>query len=112
MEQIVSLMASKDRSLRVALRQSLRSLPELSPIREVDDCPHLLSQMRGTQPALLLLDVDLQPADDEPMLPQLHRLSPATRTLLFCERLSWQLVTEAVEQGAQGCVLRDAPADD
>lgn len=112
MAQIVTVMASADQSLRVALRQALRSDPGISPLYEASHSALLLSQVRNLRPSLLLLDINLQAADEEPILPQLRHLSPDTHTLLFCERLGWQLVTEAVEQGAQGCVLRNAPMDE
>jgi DNA-binding NarL/FixJ family response regulator len=71
-----------------------------------------LTAARETQPALALLDYRMPGATGASLVREVKAVSPETRVAVYTAEADEKLVAEALEAGADGVVLKDAPLDD
>jgi two-component system NarL family response regulator len=71
-----------------------------------------LTAARETQPALALLDYRMPGNAGASLVRDVKEASPETRVAVYTAEADERLVAEALEAGADGVVLKDAPLDD
>lgn len=81
-------------------------------IASVANGPAALSAARETRPALALLDYRMPGSAGAALVRGVKEASPGTRVAVYTADADEQLVAEALEAGADGVVLKDAPLDD
>ena len=106
MQVVTAVLASDDQGLRLALSSIVAGADDISVVAEAWDRASGLAAVERHEPDLLLLDVRLDPPAAAVLAPEIRRLSPNTRTLLFCEQLDAAAVTRAMRQNVWGCVDR------
>lgn len=106
MTSISVLIASPDASFRARLRCGVAGHDEVC---EADDQIELLRLAVAHHLDIVLLDEAIDAGTGPPVLPQLHAVSPDTHSLLFADVINDRLVLAAADQGADGCLSRDAP---
>ena len=76
------------------------------------DGEEALEQIEQFQPAVALVDILMPKLDGMEVLRRAHRSTPGTALLLYTGFSDRALLTEALDAGAQGFVLKEAPLDD
>jgi len=111
MTSIGVLIASPSAVFRTSLHSGMSGDDTLHVVGEADDRIGLLLFAVALHPDIVLLDEDIDTKTDPPVLPQLQTVSPDTRTLLFAEVVNSRLVMIAIDQGARGCLPKNAPPE-
>lgn len=105
------LIADDHPIFRHGLRQLLESQGDFTVCGEVDDGAEAVRQVRRQQPDLLLLDVSMPHASG---LDALHALSDdeaiATAILILTAAIEQDDLVTALQLGARGIVMKDAPS--
>jgi len=76
------------------------------------DGEEALEQIEQFQPAVALVDILMPKLDGIEVLRRAHRSTPGAALLLYTGFSDRALLTEALDAGAQGFVLKEAPLDD
>jgi DNA-binding NarL/FixJ family response regulator len=71
-----------------------------------------LEEIERTRPLIALVDMGLPDVDGAEVARRLQRLSPETAVIVFTGRSDFAVLTEALDAGARGFVLKDAPLPD
>lgn len=111
MAMISVLTASTDASLHALFRSMLIPSESISLQGEVWEHAHLLGAVIELKPQVLLLDEHCQGDEGALLLPHLHVLCPATKTILFCETCGHDELILAVMHGVKGVILKSSESD-
>jgi DNA-binding NarL/FixJ family response regulator len=84
----------------------------ISVIGRAADGEEALEQIEQLQPAVALVDVRMPKLDGIDLVRRARVSSPRTSLLLYTGFSDRALLTEALDAGAQGFVLKEAPLDD
>jgi DNA-binding NarL/FixJ family response regulator len=106
MQDVSAVLASEDHGFRLAVSSILSGVESVRVDAEGYDRATTLAAVERHEPSLLLLDARLDPPSAALIAPEIRRLSPHTRTLLFCERLDAAAVARAIRHNVWGCVER------
>jgi DNA-binding NarL/FixJ family response regulator len=104
------VLAEDHRILREGLRSIFASEPDLELTGEATDGREAINQTRELQPDLLILDLSMPRMDGLTALKEIKRVAPQTRVLVMTVHRTEEYVFRAIEDGADGYVLKDASA--
>lgn len=96
--------------VREGLRARLSSVPGLQVVGEAADGPQALQQLDLCEPHLVLQDVGLRDGSGIDLVQQMLLRRPLLRVLMFSMYDNAEHVQRALQVGARGYVLKDAPA--
>lgn len=88
----------------------LEHVSDFKIVGEASDGLGALREIDIKKPDILVMDVMMPNLNGLEVLPQVNKLSPATRTIIFSMQSADLYVTEALKCGAMGYVLKDAGA--
>ncbi len=104
------VLAEDHRILREGLRSIFASEPDLELTGEAMDGREAINQARELQPDLMILDLSMPRMDGLTALKEIKRVAPQTRVLVMTVHRTEEYVFRAIEDGADGYVLKDASA--
>jgi len=104
------LIADDHRLLRDGLRRLLEGEPDLRVCGEAADGADAVRQVRVLKPDLLLLDVAMPGVDGVEALQLLEDWPPGLRVLLLTGAIDQDRLLLAMQLGARGVVMKDAPS--
>jgi two-component system, NarL family, response regulator NreC len=105
----IKILISDDHGvLRAALRALLKSEADMEVIGEAADGTEALRLARELQPDVLLLDMSMPGPGGIEITRQLHKTSPAIRTLVLTVHEDERLVREVLQAGASGYIIKRA----
>lgn len=96
--------------VREGLAAVLDDEPDFQVVGAVGDAEAAVALLREQQPDVLLLDLELPGADGVAALPRLLAARPGLRVLVFTAYADDERVFGALRAGAQGYLLKGAPA--
>ena len=99
----------------VLFRTGLRALLEergFEAVGDVGDAEHAVDQIVELQPDVVLMDVSLPGMSGVEATRRLAPLAPDVRILMFTAYVGDQTVVEAIQAGACGYLLKDAPTEE
>ncbi len=99
----------------VLVRQSLKSLLEREGFQvagEASDGQEALRQVRSLQPDIAVMDISMPTLNGLNAAREMTRSSPKTKTILLTQHDENQYVSEALEAGVKGYVLKSQVASD
>jgi len=102
------LIADDHGVMRAGLRAVLEDEPDLQIVGEAtngEEALHLASQL---QPDIILLDIGMPGIDGIEVTRRLRRLSPQTQALILTVYEDERLLSEAIQAGASGYVIKRA----
>jgi two-component system response regulator DesR len=105
------LLAEDQAMVRGALASLLSLEDDIEVVAEVERGNHVLEAARRSQPDVALLDIELPGRDGIALTADLTRELPETRTLILTTFGRPGYLRRALENGADGFLLKDAPAD-
>ncbi|HKY91000.1 MAG TPA: response regulator transcription factor [Nevskiaceae bacterium] len=106
MQLVSTVLASEDHGFRLAVSSILSGVEDVRVEAEGFDRATALAAVERQEPDLLLLDARLDPPSGAVLAPEIRRVSPRTRTLMFCEALDGAAVARALRHNVWGCVPR------
>jgi len=103
------LLADDHALLREAMRAFLEAQPDFEVVGEAHDGEEALRMCRSLGPDLILMDVRMPRMDGLEATRQLKAERPETIVLVVTAHAGEEYLLEAVQAGAAGYVLKDAP---
>ena len=104
------VLAEDHRILREGLRAIFASEPDLEVVGEATDGYEAIHQARKLQPDLLILDLSMPRMDGLTALKEIKRVAPQSRVLVMTVHRTEEYVFQALEDGADGYLLKEASA--
>jgi DNA-binding NarL/FixJ family response regulator len=98
--------------VREGLKARLSSLPSLEVVGEAGDAREASAQVAALQPDLVLMDVGMKDVNGIDLTRQLLAEHPRLLVLVLSMYDNPEYVNRAMQAGARGYVLKDAPASD
>jgi DNA-binding NarL/FixJ family response regulator len=98
--------------VREGLAARLSSVAGLSVVAEAGDAEEARHQLLASAPDVALLDVGLKHSNGIALAEELLQLRPELRVLMFSMYDNPEYVQRALQAGARGYVLKDAPASE
>lgn len=114
---MTSIVVADDQALiRMAVATTLSLESDLEVVGQAGDCAETLAVVRDTRPDVVLLDVQMPDGglgveDGIEAIPALLEASPATKVLVVTTFGRPGYLRRALEAGAVGFMVKDAPAD-
>jgi len=105
------LLAEDQAMVRGALTALLRLEQDLEVVTEVSQGDQVLPAALKTQPDVALLDIEMPGMDGLSAAQALHKTLPACRIVILTTFGRSGYLRQAMESGAVGFLLKDAPAD-
>lgn len=105
------LLAEDQAMVRGALMALLRLEPDLEVVAEVSEGEQVLLAAIKSQPDVALLDVEMPGGDGLTAAQALHKNLPSCRIVILTTFGRSGYLRRAMESGAVGFLLKDAPAD-
>ena len=99
----------------VIVRQGLKSLLEregFEVVAETSDGHEALKQAASQQPDIAVMDISMPTLNGLEAARQMHASSPKTKTILLTQHYEEQYLSEALEAGVKGYVLKAQAASD
>src|SRR5919206_1183052 len=110
-ESVRILIAENHNLVRDGLRRLLSLLPNLEVVGEASNGREALELCRTLQPDLVLMDVRMPEMDGLQATRAIKREHPGIAVLMVTMYENPDYLLEALDAGAAGYVLKDAPAD-
>jgi DNA-binding NarL/FixJ family response regulator len=98
--------------VRVGLRKILEAEPELTVAGEAADGDDAVAEARRLRPDVVLMDIRMPVLDGIEATRRIVRAQPATRVLILTTFGLDEYVYEALQAGASGFMLKDAPPEE
>ncbi|MFP5393850.1 MAG: response regulator [Gammaproteobacteria bacterium] len=109
----IDIMLVDDHPLvRDGLRARLEAVPHLRVVTEAGDALDALEQARHCHIDLVLMDINMRGASGLEATAQFRRQHPHIAVLILSMHDKLEYVTQAMQAGARGYVLKDAPGKD
>ena len=93
--------------MRAGLRMLLESHPGITVVGEAATCAEALALATGTQPDVIVLDLDLGGENAVESIPTLLRAAPETRIVILTGVRDPELHRQAIRHGALGLVMKE-----
>ena len=106
------LIAEDQAMVRGALASLLALEDDIEVVAEVERGDQVLPSARSTRPDIALLDVEMPGRDGIEVAAELTRELPETRSLILTTFGRPGYLRRALEHGASGFLLKDAPASE
>jgi DNA-binding NarL/FixJ family response regulator len=110
MDSITVLIADAHALMRQRLSRFLMQQHDIQVVGEATDGRQVLSGVEALQPHILLLDPRMPMLGGLTVLPHIRAKSPRTKTLFLTDFFEEEFIARALQRGAQGCLLKTAPA--
>ena len=111
--QPINILLVDDHPLvRDGLRARLEAMPHLCVVAEADGADDALQQAGRHAIDLVLMDINLRGASGIEATARLRAHHPAIAVLILSMHDKLEYVTQAMQAGARGYVLKDAPGKD
>ena len=110
---IIRILLVDDHPLvRDGLRARLESIPHFAIVAEAADADEALQHAASTPIDLALMDINLQGMSGIELTSAFHASYPHIAVLMLSMHDKVEYVLQAIQAGASGYVLKDAPASD
>jgi two-component system, NarL family, response regulator DesR len=108
---VIRILIAEDQAMiRGALASLLSLESDLEVVAEVDRGDRVLAAARASRPDVALLDIEMPGLDGISVAGELARELPETHSLILTTFSRPGYLRRALEQGAAGFLLKDAPA--
>src|SRR5436305_2535146 len=112
MDKIRILLADDHPILREGLRAVLETQPDFEVIAEAANGIEAVRQALTMQPDILLLDLEMPQLDGVETIRRLRQQQPNSRIIVFTAFDNDERIIHAVQAGANGYLLKEAPRDE
>jgi DNA-binding NarL/FixJ family response regulator len=110
--EIRILLVDDHPMVRDGLRARLHTVPHFQVVGEAGNPDEALAALAATTPSVVVLDVGLKDHNGIELARALLAVQPELRVLMFSMYDNPEYVQQALQAGARGYVLKDAPASE
>ena len=111
--QIINILLVDDHPLvRDGLRARLEAVPHFRVVAEADEADDALHQARQCAVDLVLMDINMRGVSGIEATAQFREQFPTIAVLILSMHDKLEYVSQAMQAGARGYVLKDAPGKD
>ncbi|HEY5430923.1 MAG TPA: response regulator transcription factor [Solirubrobacteraceae bacterium] len=106
---IAIVLADDHEIVRAGLRMVLEAEADFAVVAEAGDVETAERRVASHRPDVLVLDVNMPGGSSLPAIPRIREASPETRIVVLTMQGDPELAREALQAGATGYVLKEAP---
>ena len=109
---VINVMIVDDHVLyRAGVRTALSSKKDIKVIAEADNGVHLLNMLKGIQPDVILLDIQMPIMDGITALPEIKKLYPHIKVIMLTLLDDQSVITRLMELGANSYLVKTSDAE-
>jgi DNA-binding NarL/FixJ family response regulator len=109
---VVNVMIVDDHVLyRAGVKTALSSKKDIKVIAEADNGAHLLNMLKGIQPDVILLDIQMPIMDGITALPEVKKLYPGIKIIMLTLLDDQSVITKLMELGANSYLVKTSDAE-
>jgi DNA-binding NarL/FixJ family response regulator len=110
--EVVNVIIADDHVLyRAGVKTALSSKKDIKVIAEADNGSHLLNLLKGIQPDVILLDIQMPIMDGIATLPELKRLYPNIKIIMLTMVDDQSMITKLMELGANSYLTKTSDSE-
>src|SRR6185312_6665483 len=111
-EGVINVMIVDDHVLyRAGVKTALSSKKDIKVIAEADNGAHLLNMLKGIQPDVILLDIQMPIMDGITTLPEVKKLYPGIKIVMLTLLDDQSVITKLMELGANSYLVKTSDAE-
>ncbi len=109
---VINVMIVDDHVLyRAGVKTALSSKKDIKVIAEADNGAHLLNMLKGIQPDVILLDIQMPIMDGITTLPEVKKLYPGIKIIMLTLLVDQSVITKLMELGANSYLVKTSDAE-
>ena len=109
---VINIMIVDDHVLyRAGVKTALSSKKDIKVIAEADNGAHLLNMLKGIQPDVILLDIQMPIMDGIATLPEVKKLYPGIKIIMLTLLDDQSVITKLMELGANSYLVKTSDAE-
>ena len=109
---VINVMIVDDHVLyRAGVKTALSSKKDIKIIAEADNGAHLLNMLKGIQPDVILLDIQMPIMDGITALPEVKKLYPGIKVIMLTLLDDQSVITKLMELGANSYLVKTSDAE-
>lgn len=109
---VINIMIVDDHVLyRAGVKTALSSKKDIKVIAEADNGSHLLNILKGIQPDVILLDIQMPIMDGITALPEVKKLYPHIKVIMLTLLDDQSVITKLMELGANSYLVKTSDAE-
>lgn len=109
---VINIMIVDDHVLyRAGVKTALSSRKDIKVIAEADNGAHLLNMLKGIQPDVILLDIQMPVMDGIATLPEIKKLYPGIKIIMLTLLDDHSVITKLMELGANSYLVKTSDAE-
>ena len=111
-EEPIRVIIADDHVLyRAGVKTALSSKKDVKIIAEADNGSHLLNLLKGIQPDVILLDIQMPIMDGIATLPEIKRLYPRIKIIMLTMMDDQSMITRLMELGANSYLTKTSDSE-
>lgn len=111
-EEPIRVIIADDHVLyRAGVKNALSSKKNIKIIAEADNGQHLLNLLKGIQPDVILLDIQMPIMDGITTLPEIKKLYPRIRVIMLTMMDDQSMITKLMELGANSYLTKTSDSE-
>ena len=111
-EELIRVIIADDHVLyRAGVKNALSSKKNIKVIAEADNGSHLLNLLKGIQPDVILLDIQMPIMDGIATLPEIKKLYPGIRVIMLTMMDDQSMITKLMELGANSYLTKTSDSE-
>lgn len=111
-EEVIRVIIADDHVLyRAGVKNALSSKKNIKVIAEADNGQHLLNLLKGIQPDVILLDIQMPIMDGITTLPEIKKLYPRIRVIMLTMMDDQSMITKLMELGANSYLTKTSDSE-
>jgi DNA-binding NarL/FixJ family response regulator len=111
-EELIRVIIADDHVLyRAGVKNALSSKKNIKVIAEADNGSHLLNLLKGIQPDVILLDIQMPIMDGITTLPEIKKLYPNIRVIMLTMMDDQSMITRLMELGANSYLTKTSDSE-
>lgn len=111
-EEVIKVVIADDHVLyRAGVKNALSSKKDIKVIAEADNGSHLLNLLKGIQPDVILLDIQMPIMDGITTLPEIKKLYPHIRVIMLTMMDDQSMITKLMELGANSYLTKTSDSE-
>ncbi len=111
-EELINVIIADDHVLyRAGVKNALSSKKDIKVIAEADNGSHLLNLLKGIQPDVILLDIQMPIMDGITTLPEIKKLYPRIKVIMLTMMDDQSMITKLMELGANSYLTKTSDSE-
>ncbi len=111
-EDVINVIIADDHVLyRAGVITALSSKKDIKILAEADNGAHLLNLLKGIQPNVILLDIQMPIMDGIATLPEIKKLYPGIKIIMLTMMDDQSMITKLMELGANSYLTKTSDSE-